>query len=1168
MRLRWLGVLLALGFISGWMWGQNTTITGTITDSAGTVWSGATVTASFAPAPNFTGKYTWNGQQMTTFPPVTVVASGSGVFTMSVPDSSLITPANSGRTFTFCPLASVVCNNSAKITVPGPSMDITGLVSQTVVAPQMNPTFLQYGYNDTEILPAPGQGQVYYRTTDNQFRQWNGTAWVNVGGGSGGTGTVIASNQFQVGYYPTPGTEPTIQGVPNNFTTDNAGNIRVRSYDLTQSAFGNQSAPGANDGIRLALQTPNAIVVAGNDYPCTEGSYTSAPPDNYILGIGVPAPFANGTTLINDRSFCGGRGSYAYNPQMGATGNLLTFDRIVANQWPAGPITTFFRQSGTEFTGSGINSGFTSVGPDSIGQTFRSFEIMTRGIQSVDNIEQQLYAGGDVHLLQFQISDNRGNPDVNGEGFNDIRLEVNQNLTPLVMSANACSGAHTCDPTIPTNYAPGATLIQGTLTGNVPFPGDGTYIIKSNGASPVFQILSDTPPGATGTCGLAGQWHVNTTLTPDNIGCVAAGQTTIPIQRYGGTTNATVTITGLTTALDITKSVCVADHLFIEAAKVINAGTFASGTATGVVIALRYPHQPNFYVASGSHACNAVEVKANGEIGSPATRQLFRVIGVLPGNIYLYTRTTFGGWDDGISGYAGTYNVANAGVTLTRNGSGVVTVPVSDGGLALFNASVRVTNCANSTFNSSPFFVITSDTGSAVTWSNPGSATSTTCTKDIEVMSKFNNLFGIRDAQEFPAAEIVDTVDPVTFANDFNLSMDFNTNLHVAAGDTLENHPYADIIFGADRNIFNYQSQTTPSVTQITHFDQISGAIPEGFSLWRVAMVDSPSGYKGLGGSKPPGANLLDMSDTTVPMAVLFLNLPSPAVAAFEFNNCLYGCSDARSRFDLFDVPMFNGTYRFIMNQAGAIVEHDMSDIASGSRTDTKQSPFAWVVEGSNGVNSITVAATLGSFSSTLSGPGSLTSHLTQTDANLSFDKTFTLIGMPDGCAIFATGVLGSTSIPCGNFITSLTTTGSSGPATVASGVLNIPVYAGGGGAVASVFGRTGAVAATSGDYSLSLISGVPGFISVASITVTLPTSSVPANTCTSPATVTMTGVTTSNSFVPTFATDPSAVNGWGAVGGLVFTSWPTTNTLNWEVCNQTASPITPGAMSVNVGVR
>ena len=66
-------------------------------------------------------------------------------------------------------------------------------------------------------------------------------------------------------------------------------------------------------------------------------------------------------------------------------------------------------------------------------------------------------------------------------------------------------------------------------------------------------------------------------------------------------------------------------------------------------------------------------------------------------------------------------------------------------------------------------------------------------------------------------------------------------------------------------------------------------------------------------------------------------------------------------------------------------------------------------------------------------------------------------------------GVLSSTG---GGTALTLTTVGTSGAATYNSGtgVLNIPIYSAGAGAVSSVFGRTGAVVATAGDYNTDLV--------------------------------------------------------------------------------------------------
>jgi len=91
----------------------------------------------------------------------------------------------------------------------------------------------------------------------------------------------------------------------------------------------------------------------------------------------------------------------------------------------------------------------------------------------------------------------------------------------------------------------------------------------------------------------------------------------------------------------------------------------------------------------------------------------------------------------------------------------------------------------------------------------------------------------------------------------------------------------------------------------------------------------------------------------------------------------------------------------------------------------------------------------------------------------------------------------------------------------------------------------------------------------IANTTATVGTTAVAANTCTSATTVTMTGVATTSVFIFTPNADVSAVTGWGANGGLTVVAWPTANTLNYKVCNQTASSITPGAsVTFNVGAR
>jgi hypothetical protein len=95
---------------------------------------------------------------------------------------------------------------------------------------------------------------------------------------------------------------------------------------------------------------------------------------------------------------------------------------------------------------------------------------------------------------------------------------------------------------------------------------------------------------------------------------------------------------------------------------------------------------------------------------------------------------------------------------------------------------------------------------------------------------------------------------------------------------------------------------------------------------------------------------------------------------------------------------------------------------------------------------------------------------------------------------------------------------------------------------------------------------GVPG---IANTTTTVGTTMIGVNSCSSATAVTMTGMATTSTIVMTPNADVSGVTGWGVNGGLTIDAWPTANTLNYKVCNQTSSSITPGSsVTFNVSAR
>ena len=81
-----------------------------------------------------------------------------------------------------------------------------------------------------------------------------------------------------------------------------------------------------------------------------------------------------------------------------------------------------------------------------------------------------------------------------------------------------------------------------------------------------------------------------------------------------------------------------------------------------------------------------------------------------------------------------------------------------------------------------------------------------------------------------------------------------------------------------------------------------------------------------------------------------------------------------------------------------------------------------------------------------------------------------------------------------------------------------------------------------------------------------LATSAISSGACSSAQTDTATGTATTDTVIATFNADPTSTTGYApsANGGLHIVSYPTADTVNFKVCNDTASSITPGAATLN----
>lgn len=105
---------------------------------------------------------------------------------------------------------------------------------------------------------------------------------------------------------------------------------------------------------------------------------------------------------------------------------------------------------------------------------------------------------------------------------------------------------------------------------------------------------------------------------------------------------------------------------------------------------------------------------------------------------------------------------------------------------------------------------------------------------------------------------------------------------------------------------------------------------------------------------------------------------------------------------------------------------------------------------------------------------------------------------------------------------------------------------------------------ATALGNNLSANGGVTG--TIASGATALGTSAISSATCATVVTSTATNTTTTDGIIANFNGDPSAITGYipSTAGMLTIFTYPTSNNVNFKVCNNTGVSITPGAVTVN----
>lgn len=100
----------------------------------------------------------------------------------------------------------------------------------------------------------------------------------------------------------------------------------------------------------------------------------------------------------------------------------------------------------------------------------------------------------------------------------------------------------------------------------------------------------------------------------------------------------------------------------------------------------------------------------------------------------------------------------------------------------------------------------------------------------------------------------------------------------------------------------------------------------------------------------------------------------------------------------------------------------------------------------------------------------------------------------------------------------------------------------------------------------LTILGPPNGSQTIASGTSAMGTAAIGSGACAAVVTTSATGTATTDSIVFSFNADPTGVTGYApnANGGLFIYGYPTSNNVNFKVCNDTSGSITPGAVTLN----
>lgn len=229
--LRFVAIELILIWIAVVAFGQNTTVSATVTDPDAFNWAGGSIQFNLFNGQG--GTVTYHGVPLTANQlSVTFGLNGGGAFSGALSDNTLLSPVGTQWDVSVCPQASAPCQQLQRVVVSGATQSLTTTINPQLRALRFPASYGARAYGQVEISPIPPAGGTYYDITIVSPRFWNGTSWVTYGGGGGGGNPHTPAASQQVANSGVNGFDS-----DPNFLIDTATHTRTSSANDVVNSF-------------------------------------------------------------------------------------------------------------------------------------------------------------------------------------------------------------------------------------------------------------------------------------------------------------------------------------------------------------------------------------------------------------------------------------------------------------------------------------------------------------------------------------------------------------------------------------------------------------------------------------------------------------------------------------------------------------------------------------------------------------------------------------------------------------------------------------------------------------------------------------------------------------------------------------------------------------------